>query len=86
MCAFCHQWIVLCPQCDLIKLHLPCLSGSGNLDGTLKYFETLHPRNFEHRITKRDVQSQHPHTRQLEFDSMGRYGFVSELHLVSWTW
>ena len=44
----------------------------GSLNDALKNFETFHHDSIRHRITKRDVYTQYPNERQVEYDSQGR--------------
>jgi len=45
---------------------------SALLDSALRKFETLHHDMFRHHIVRRDLYSQYPEQRQVEYDSYGK--------------
>lgn len=46
---------------------------SSVLDSRLKHFETLNHDSLRHHITKRDIYSQFPNERKVDYDALGRH-------------
>jgi len=56
---------------------------SALLDSALRKFETLHHESFRHHVSRRDLYSQYPEQRQVEYDSYGRWVFKNMVNLNS---